>query len=118
MTRRIQIERAAEADMAEAVTYIREERPAAALRFVREARKAFQFLAEHPETGRSYETTHPLLQHLRIWRVKGFNRFRFLHTIYFLPPTLPPQRCVLVQGRTAGRDLPVTLIAQTLSPRD
>ena len=75
MTRRIQIERAAEADMAEAVTYIRKERPAAELRFVREARKAFQFLAEHPEAGRSYETTHPLLQHLRIWRVKGFEKY-------------------------------------------
>jgi len=55
----IQIERAAEVDMAEAVAYIHEQRPATALRFVREARKAFAFLAEHPEAGRKYEViTH------------------------------------------------------------
>ena len=44
----------------------------------REVRKAFQFLAEHPEAGRAYETAHPLLQHLRIWRVKGFEKTSIL----------------------------------------
>lgn len=75
MTRRIQVERAAEVDLAEITAEIREHRPASAPRFVKAAREAFQSLAAHPEMGRQYETTHPLLQNLRIWRVKGFESY-------------------------------------------
>jgi len=81
VTLRVQIERAAETDMAEIVTYLQEQQPATALRFVRDIRKAFTFLAEHPEAGRKYETTHPLLQNLRIWRVKGFERYLIFYRV-------------------------------------
>ena len=75
MTRRIQIERAAELDIAEITTEMCEHRPASALRFVKATREAFQSLATHLQMGRQYETTHPLLQDLRIWRVKGFEKY-------------------------------------------
>ena len=75
MTRRIQIERAAELDIAEITAEMRERQPASALRFVKATREAFQSLATHPQMGRQYETTHPLLQDLRIWRVKGFEKY-------------------------------------------
>jgi toxin ParE1/3/4 len=75
VTRRIQIERAAEADMAEITAEMREHRPASAVRFVAAAREAFAVLARHPEMGRRYQTTHPQLQQLRVWRVKGFEKY-------------------------------------------
>jgi len=91
VTRRIQIERAAELDIAEITAEIRDHRPASALRFVKATRGAFQSLAAHPQLGRRYETTHPLLQNLRIWRVTlvfahNFTRWRLICCLCILGP--------------------------------
>ena len=59
MTRRIQIERAAELDIAEITIALRERQPASATKFVKAARTAFRLLATQPEMGRRYQTTHP-----------------------------------------------------------
>jgi toxin ParE1/3/4 len=75
VTRRIQIERAAELDIAEITIALRERQPASATKFVKAARTAFRLLATQPEMGRRYQTTHPLLQNLRIWQVKGFEKY-------------------------------------------
>lgn len=75
MTRRIQIERAAELDIAEITIALRERQPASATKFVKAARTAFRLLATQPEMGRRYQTTHPLLQNLRVWQVKGFEKY-------------------------------------------
>ena len=75
MTRRILIERAAELDIAEITIALRERQPASATKFVKAARTAFRLLATQPEMGRRYQTTHPLLQNLRVWQVKGFERY-------------------------------------------
>jgi len=74
VTRRIQIERAAELDLAEITFALREHQPASATKFVKAARTAFRLLATQPEMGRRYRTTHPLLQNLRVWQVKGFEK--------------------------------------------
>jgi toxin ParE1/3/4 len=75
VTRRILIERAAELDIAEITIALRERQPASATKFVKAARTAFRLLATQPEMGRRYQTTHPLLQNLRVWQVKGFERY-------------------------------------------
>jgi plasmid stabilization system protein ParE len=54
VTRRIQIERAAEFDIAEITIALRERQPASATKFVKAARTAFRLLATQPEMGRRY----------------------------------------------------------------
>jgi toxin ParE1/3/4 len=75
VTRHIQIERAAEMDIAEITLMLRDRQPASALKFVKAARSTFHLLATQPEMGRRYQTTHPLLQNLRVWRMKGFAKY-------------------------------------------
>jgi toxin ParE1/3/4 len=76
VTRRIVVERAAEEDLFAAVDYyMRQGTPATARRFVTAARATFARLAETHDIGHRYQTTHPRLQHLHIWRVHGFNRY-------------------------------------------
>lgn len=76
MTRRIVVERAAEEDMWHAVRYyVRHRTPATAHRFVTAAEETFARLAETPDIGRRYQTPDPRLQHLHLWRVRGFERY-------------------------------------------
>jgi toxin ParE1/3/4 len=73
VSRRIVVEQAAERDLFEAVAhYRREGTPATARRFVEAAQDTFAQLAQMPGLARSYQTDHPQLQHLHIWRVRGF----------------------------------------------
>jgi toxin ParE1/3/4 len=81
VTRRILIERAAELDLAEITITLRERQPASATRFVKAAQTAFRRLAIQPEMGRRYQTTHPLLQNLRIWQVKGFEKYLIFYRV-------------------------------------
>ena len=94
-------------DIAEITAEIRERQPASALRFVKATREAFQSLATHPQMGRQYETTHPLLQDLRIWRVKGFEKYLIFYragraSIYI-------ERSLAMPPRRFGHDYPSVL---------
>ena len=76
MTRRIVVEQAAETDLFEAVAYYRRDgSPATARRFVAAAQDTFAQLAQMPDMGRRYQTDHPRLHHLHVWRVRGFERY-------------------------------------------
>jgi toxin ParE1/3/4 len=76
VTRRIVVEQAAEADLFAAVAYYRREgSPATARRFVTAAEETFARLAQTPDIGRRYQTDHPQLQHLHIWRVRDFEPY-------------------------------------------
>ncbi len=75
MKRRIVVEQAAEEDLVETAMYILQDQPVAGTRFIPAARDSFERLAEHPEIGRSYDTTHPRLQDIRLWRVRGFENY-------------------------------------------
>jgi toxin ParE1/3/4 len=76
VTRRIVVELAAETDLFEAVAYYRREgSPATARRFVDAAQDTFAQLAQMPGVGRRYQTDHPQLQHLHVWRVRGFEAY-------------------------------------------
>lgn len=81
MKRRIVVERAAEEDLVAATTDIQQDRPSAASRFVREASKTFDQLAQQPEMGRRYETTHPRLQGLRVWRIRHFTKYLIFYRV-------------------------------------
>ena len=81
MTRRIVVERAAEEDMRQAVRYyVRHRSPATAQRFVTAVEDTFTRLADTPDIGRRYQTTDPRLQHLHIWRVRGFERYLIFYS--------------------------------------
>ena len=87
MTRRIVVERAAEEDLFVAVDYyVRQGTPATARRFVTAAQETFARLAETPDIGPRYQTTHPRLQHLHVWRVRGFDRYLIFY--HATEPTL------------------------------
>lgn len=87
MTRRIVVEQEAEADLLAAVRYYRRARsPETARRFVTAAQETFVQLARTPDIGRLYQTTHPQLQHLHIWRVRRFERYLIFY--YFTNQTL------------------------------
>ena len=76
MTRRIVVEQAAEADLLAAVAYYRRGgSPATARRFVAAAEETFARLAQTPDIGRRYQTDHPQLRHLHVWRVRGFEPY-------------------------------------------
>jgi toxin ParE1/3/4 len=76
VTRRIVVERAAEADLFAAVAYYRRAgSPATARGFVAAAEETFARLAQTPDMGRRYQTDHPQLQHLHVWRVRGFEPY-------------------------------------------
>jgi toxin ParE1/3/4 len=76
VTRRIVVEQAAEMDLFEAIAYYRREgTPATARRFLDAAQDTFAQLAQMPGMGRAYQTNRPQLQHLHIWRVRGFASF-------------------------------------------
>jgi toxin ParE1/3/4 len=75
VTRRIVVERAAEQDLIEATLYLRERSPDTARRFVPAARQTFVFLAAQPDIGRLYDASHPRLQDLRVWRIRGFDQY-------------------------------------------
>lgn len=75
MRRRLVVERAAEEDLVATTTDILQDSPSAARRFVTAARRTFEQLARQPEMGRQYQTPHPRLQGLRIWRIRGFTRY-------------------------------------------
>ncbi len=76
------VEQAAETDLFEAVAYYRREgSPATARRFVGAAQDTFAQLAQMPDMGRRYQTDHPQLQHLHVWRVRSFEQYLiFYHT--------------------------------------
>ena len=75
MTRQIVVEQAAEQALYEAARDLRDQSVARARRFVQAARDTCVFLAEQPDIGRRYLSSHPRLQDLRQWRIRGFDRF-------------------------------------------
>ncbi len=81
MKRRIVFERAAEDDLVATTTDIRQDSPSAASRFVRETSRTFDQLAQQPEMGRQYETIHPRLQGLRIWRIRHFTKYLIFYHV-------------------------------------
>ncbi len=108
MTRRIVVERAAEEDLFEAVDYsMRQRTPATSRRFVTAAQETFARLAETPDIGHRYQTTHPRLQHLHVWRVRVFDRYLiFYHATeqtLFIERVLHGARDI---GRLLGQEKP------------
>jgi toxin ParE1/3/4 len=98
--RRIVVEQATEEDLVETAMYILQDQPAAGMRFIPAARASFERLAEHPDIGRTYETTHPRLQGIRIWHMRGFEK----HLIFYRADEQTVfVECVLYGGRDIER---------------
>jgi toxin ParE1/3/4 len=65
----------AEADIAEIVSFIAEDNPNAAQRFLDAAEAAFAVLASMPLMGRVVSFQSRVAQGIRIWHIQGFERY-------------------------------------------
>jgi toxin ParE1/3/4 len=65
----------AEEDLIDHFTYIGENNPKAAERFLKAAEKAFSFLAQFPKVGRTWDFESPKLNGLRSWTIPKFKNY-------------------------------------------
>ncbi|MBM4270226.1 MAG: type II toxin-antitoxin system RelE/ParE family toxin [Deltaproteobacteria bacterium] len=81
MARRLVLRRAAEDDVAEQLTYIADDRPAAAHRYAIALEDAFERIRTMPEVGvlRSFRPRG--LKAVRVWPVPGFRRFLVFYRV-------------------------------------
>src|SRR5437870_11673044 len=75
MTRKYQVLPQAEFDLLEIAEYIAQHNEQAGLRFLREARKTFQDLAEMPGLGSLVEFSAPAYSNLRTRPVDSFKKY-------------------------------------------
>ena len=102
MARRLVQRRAAEADVAEQLTYLAAERPAVAHRYAMALENAFARLREMPEVGvlRSFDAR--TLRAVRVWPLPGFRRFLIF---YRVTPTVVE----VIRVLHSARDIPRVL---------
>jgi toxin ParE1/3/4 len=99
MKRRVQKLLEAKRDLVEAADYYAEQSGLAlANRFLKAAEKSFEFLAGTPFIGGVWETSHPQLQNLRHWAVRGFENY----VIFYRPI---PDGVEIVRVLHGARDL-------------
>lgn len=91
---RFVLRKAAIQDLDELAAYIQQESPETAVRFLDAANETFHLLAENPELGGLFETTHQLLAGIRIWRVKGFQTM----LVFYRPITVGVEIVRLLHG--------------------
>ena len=65
----------AAADLIDIASYIAEDNPDAAERFLDAAEAAFDLLASMPSMGRAVTFQSPATQGIRVWRIQGFERY-------------------------------------------
>jgi len=65
----------AAADLSDIASYIAEDNLDAAERFLDAAEEAFALLASMPSMGRAVNFQSPAAQGIRVWRVRGFERY-------------------------------------------
>ena len=73
----------ADAELDEQAIFIAQDNIEAALRFLQAAETTFSNLAQTPEMGRLWRSNHPHLSDVRIWRVKGFEKW----LVFYRPTT-------------------------------
>lgn len=75
MSYRLRRQPEAEQDIFAHTARIARDQPRAALRFVSAIEETCALLAEHPEMGTAYRTTHPELAGVRKWVFPGFRNY-------------------------------------------
>jgi toxin ParE1/3/4 len=78
---RIVIRPRADFDLEEQAEYIARDSVAAARRFYEAATKAFKTLANMPEMGGSWGSRNPTVADLRVWPVRGFEKYLIFYRI-------------------------------------
>lgn len=81
MTRRVVRERFAVRDLRDHVTYLAEENPTVALRFIDAVEHACTQLAAFPEIGPMRHFRHPRLVNIRMWPIPGFQNYLIFYRI-------------------------------------
>jgi toxin ParE1/3/4 len=71
----------AEHDLDEQATYLQQDSPRVAIRFLEQAEKTFNALDGMPGMGTPYGSDHPRLLELRCFRVSGFKN----HLVFYRP---------------------------------
>lgn len=75
MNRRVHPTAAARTDLLEQAAYLAEQDGAAAGRFLDAVEATLELLLLNPELGAVYQLRNPRLHGLRVWRVKGFEKY-------------------------------------------
>jgi toxin ParE1/3/4 len=70
---------AAEFDLDEIAAYLQQRSPYVAIRFLQATDVAFQRLAGMPGMGSPSESDHPALAGLRLWSIRGFEKYVILY---------------------------------------
>jgi toxin ParE1/3/4 len=69
----------AQRDLDEIASYLQQDSPNVAIRFLERAEETFALLASMPRMGRRYLSEHARLQDLRVWSVSGFDSYRIFY---------------------------------------
>jgi len=80
---RVDVKYIAERDLLEALEFLREESPNAALRFVDAVEKTLGDLSKMPGIGSMYEFSNPRLQGLRRCRINDFEKYLFFYRVEY-----------------------------------
>ncbi len=75
MSHSIRRSSAAFRDLLESATYLAQQGPGLDDCFLTAVEETLNQIARLPEIGGSYETANPLLGRIRVWRVKGFEKY-------------------------------------------
>jgi toxin ParE1/3/4 len=78
---RVVRERLSEQDLLEQIDYLRQENVSAALRFVDAIEHSLNRLSEMPEIGSPCDFENPRLQNIRMWPVKGFEKYLIFYRV-------------------------------------
>ncbi len=95
MTRRVVLERHAEADLDEQAAFIARDNPAAGLAFLDAVEQAFARLVDYPDMGSARPFRHTRLEGIRMWPVPEYpNRLDLLprYRRYHSDPAYPARR--------------------------
>jgi toxin ParE1/3/4 len=66
---------------AQGTYYVEQGAPETAARFLAAADATFKLLSGRPNLGHRWESSHPRLQGVRVWHVKGFDK----HLVFYRP---------------------------------
>jgi toxin ParE1/3/4 len=68
-------------DLADCATYLGEQSPGLEARFLDAVEQTVDQIAELPAIGGFYDTQNPTLKDIRVWRVRGFEKFLIFYRL-------------------------------------
>lgn len=93
---------AALADVLRQALYLAENNPEAALRYLAAVEQTLDVISSNPHIGAFYGSGNPRLQELRVWNVRGFEKYLIFYRA-------SPDAVELIRVLHGSRDIPAIL---------